>query len=326
MPNTEALLFQNLSTSPDYFVKDGRIIFKDEGAYNSVADSFLNGLEDASLLDSEISPDEYLDNWENEIGFFSFRRSYLTNPNPAGFGDFQDYPIDDVFLMTTLNPNGLVQVGNWIFRMIPETEEVKALHRDNIHLLPHLINPGNDSYPEILNFTYQDEVFEEIEVYGEENKWPCLDPSAAGDSYQTKSEVCPSEGNSFFVKVNLKYNRFGIREKLVLEVKAKHRTSAGDFVGYGNWKVRCRDKHSYTKNASCSFGTPWVSTRKELPENREVEFKPMYHGTRKLEYFYMEVQPFIRDMCSQDFNNGCSQIVSELVTLEDPILIISKPD
>jgi len=125
-----------LSDAPEtivYSLLDGRLKFETEEDFNY----FINYLEEDEIT-----------TWESSIGFYSL---YNTLPDEEKYSVY-----------ATLNTHGIIQVGHYLFKLIPEYKKVLVMSDVNIaHLYElELASEGSDL---IQAFSFNEEVFGKLE-------------------------------------------------------------------------------------------------------------------------------------------------------------------
>lgn len=128
-----------LSDAPEsitYSMIDGRLKFDNEDDFNL----FINYLEEDDIV-----------GWESSIDFHSLYSTLLED---------EKYTV-----YATLNRNGIVQVGHYIFKLIPASRKVLVLSDAAIDHLYEL-EGATDGNSLIQAFSFDDEVFGKLEEQG----------------------------------------------------------------------------------------------------------------------------------------------------------------
>ncbi len=181
--------------------------------------------------------------------FTSYRTSYVleNSLDPIKF-DIDDLPIPDENLSTLLNPDRIIQINPWIFKFEPATEQIFALHSDDINLLSVLKenNEFND-FPEIRTFSYDDEVFAILNQEAEVNAiFGCNEKKASGrNDKDNKNDYDPCNDNDWDLR--LEYDRFGIKESVWIRFKYNTNNHSDDrtlfdFNYDAEMTPKCEDK------------------------------------------------------------------------------------
>jgi len=241
---------------------NNRIAFDDKEHFNSV-NWHLLGLTSpqSTTFEDYLTPSEILDDWESDIEYTSYRREYIesTGSNSKDF-DIDNLSIPEPVLATLVNPQKIVQVGPWIFKLETNSRQVFALNTENIHLLPVLEDNNEfEDYPQIRVFSFEDDVFESLENEGEEQfNWPCLQRYASNNHDPTDEDpYCKNEDTEYKFEFEVRYSRWGIIENLFGRLKHRDdqpwRGGTGDMTFYdlaftGSYTPRCEDTVGFNRD------------------------------------------------------------------------------
>lgn len=241
--------------------------------------------------------------WELENEFISARKIYLTN-NPEA----DSLPLDDKSLMTVLNANYMVGVGNWRFKLNPISKKVFVLPADKLEKFDLLLaEEENDS--DIQVYSFSDDVWGQLSGSAK-----CNEECINADKEKVKEKgYCESNGRKFKSKCKLKYNNFGITKKI--KISFSHRCmmncssvvsgggNAADFtqfsIGYhGSYQKKCAGNGNPDKPI-CFLNiqkTVLCYNDRDYDEN-------IYHGTKCLSDLSLYGYFFWVNMCttSTDF-------------------------
>jgi len=300
-------------------------------------------LNRGSTYDSEYLSDyDKLDTWESEVGFKSLRKHFIDSNYPPNFEpDESELPVPDAILSSLLNPDKIIQITPWIFKFIPVTESVYALHIDNKNLLPVLISEEDfNDYPEISKFTYEDEIFSILDdIHGEGNAiFGCGEKGV--DKRETGTgeiEYCSEDGDAFTYEFTIKYEKFGIDKSLWTEIK--HRDDRAwnqedDITRYdlyyeGHYKPKCRDLQEilYEWNVFNGSVTTCPLNYPAMERKGRTKKINLYKSSRGLSAFYVDSGARIRSGClpKEDFDNGVWICVPSIEVISTGVWTLNRP-
>lgn len=238
------------------------------------------------------------DTWELDNEFISARKVYLTN-NPES----DSLPMDDKSLMTVLNENYMVGIGNWRFKLNPISRKVFVLSADNLNKID-LLMAEDESDEDIVVFSFDDDIWGDLAGSAK-----CNDECANGDKEKIKEKgYCESDTRKFKSKCKLKYNNFGIIKKI--KISFSHRCmlncslvvsgggNAADFtefsVGYsGSYQKKCGGSGNPNKPICFSNFQQTILCYSDRDYDENI-----YHGTKCLSSFNIYGYFYWVNMCT----------------------------
>lgn len=97
----------------DYYVENNILVFKDKEVFKDVLQTLSN------------QPESVLDSFEHANGFTSVR-TYYNELNKFNLAETES-PYRDPYFATVINPQGLVRVGDYYFKLVLEEQSVYAV-------------------------------------------------------------------------------------------------------------------------------------------------------------------------------------------------------
>ncbi len=178
-----------------YSLIDGRLAFESEEDFNTI----VTYIEEEEIID-----------WQNSIGFHSLYTENATETEALG----------DNQVAAVLNNKGIIQVQNYIFKLIPTTRTVLVMSKDNIASLP-ILEAASEGSSIIQSFSFDDEVFSILEEQGgvsPENpddaaKSICRD-RRANEKDDPYSFPYFYGRDNYVYRMNVEYKKIGISVKL----------------------------------------------------------------------------------------------------------------
>ena len=131
----------------------------------------------------------------NEIN----HESWLKFAQNSGDPSLQELVPDDYFA-SLLSKERTIKIGDYIFKINPNTEQVLALHKNNIGQYQDLLNDAVDE-PNILTFSVQDDVLEMVENLVVSAVGDDVLPSISSDCGGVSGDVYPSYSDPYLGKV-----------------------------------------------------------------------------------------------------------------------------
>ncbi len=171
-----------------FSVENNRLVFETEEDYQKCIDILTN-------LDYE----DYT-NFENEIGFISYKTNCLYNK--------KECLINDEVFATLINPEMQIIVEHYLFTIDINSKSVNTYFIDeNCNLKSSDLNRYD-----MLNFSFDDDIFAILKSE-EELK------SISGYCGQEKAEHMYSPGGEGLIYLKVDYNKYGIYNSLVAQMK-----------------------------------------------------------------------------------------------------------
>ena len=274
---------RSLGLTVDVALQNGRLIFDSEEEF----ERGMNDLEDLNVTD-----------WNDSIGFFSLWKQFNTVHTPEEIEEMDSLPIDDEALMAVLNPCGIVQINPWIFKLNSESRRVYVLPAAQNQKIS-LLCSGAPSDPDILDYSFDDDVFGILENGGVVNpESPCQDDCAGKVSKKNDGRYCERQIGLSTVKYErkgkVKYGNWGVWR--ALKMKFKHKCASswcpnGDntkfaFVYEAFWKKKCKGQASAIQTAD-QIINPFTGQLhfNTYFDNKAV--KKFYAGTRCLSDYWV---------------------------------------
>jgi hypothetical protein len=195
--NDQANKLAEAPVNINYFLIDGRLKFTTEEDFNN----FVTYIEDDEIED-----------WQTSIGFSSY---YSTNEQGSE-------ALDDDKVAATLNKYGVIEIDNYLIKLIPTTKTVLVMSKDNIADL-HVLESATDGNTIIQKFTFDDEVFGILEEQGGVNtdnsiakRSSCRDRYANENENHYNHAYARTSSGSINTRYDMKveYKKIGISVKL----------------------------------------------------------------------------------------------------------------
>lgn len=252
------LKMEDLATI-NYELTDGRIALDTEEDFIAL----INGLQDMNLND-----------WEQSIGHVSYRT--MTNLDDV-IQSNQNENNETIFtareLATIMNSNGVLQVGDYIFKLIPDTRKVLTLDLENITNID-LLNNATEGNDLITEFSFDDDIFELLSNANEANSRAiCNEPQARGKhDLDNVSYTCEDE--SRYGRTEVRYQDFGLYHRLSIFFQ-----NSAFLVPYINVN---RVDFEYVYDLRYRCGSNFTRTNHVAYTNCPVATHIVYSGSRSL--------------------------------------------
>ncbi|MBK8442566.1 MAG: hypothetical protein IPL35_03740 [Sphingobacteriales bacterium] len=225
-------------------IEKGILNFKNEAHF----EEYMVSLDDSTKLKS----------LQAMTGFSSLYKTVIagaTDPNAID-EKIEQFNIDDKKLLSTINANHEIIIGEWYFKFFPSSKEIKVYS---------LVNYRANNLTNEQIYSFNDDVFEGLEkgIFGCGET--CKQEKEDGTE---KEEYCTmkNSGNTYQIRLKSIYNSYGVWRKL--QSKFKHKCSSGiscwgiddatSFsVGYNTeWKKRCKNAGAGYKPVVCLDAPP----------------------------------------------------------------------
>lgn len=200
----------NLTQTADVTVKDGRLAFRNRTTYEDAiilppADTTHRQKVDSFALRSAATKISY-------PGFTSMLDAYNKSSNATSRLAGDTMAINDEHLAALVNPQGIIEIGEWIIKINPAKSLVTVLNEKDENLYPDLLN--DVSNPKIYQFSTNDDVLdllEEGQTMGSvnNNRVSILCGGGAAASKTQSSEYTEPTDNRRLIGINA-YKKFGV--------------------------------------------------------------------------------------------------------------------
>lgn len=264
----------------------------------SLQEGILKFIDESTFENYVLQLDvENLDEWEKSINFYSLRS--LINDSNEGISeesqDFTVFPTESMRFCSILNKHGIVQVGDWIFKLNFDNREVWAISEQDKFLVENLMN-NNYSKEKMLKFSFEDDIFDMLDNESAELKRRCKESCA----FSTQDVVpnsddywyCETNGDEYGAELKSDLDNFGIWKHLY--TKFKHRkkgalNASDEYVLFDvyfdyYWKKRCKKE--------TDSGTEYIQVdlwgNLSQPSSGRTYRKDHYEGTRCLSKYSLE--------------------------------------
>lgn len=201
-------------------------IFKTEDGFLKFdsRDLFEKTIEELNDFDGE-----ELDKWANEFDFTSNKMYWTGVVNSKRNSNSTS---TDELLLTLIDKNGLVQIGNSIYRIDSDNElcwtlDATHLEADLDNLIQHKFNEKSMN---VFNSAFQGDVFEEMKKGTVGVKQTALRRRVT--KHQGNDDVVSTDGYTYRADCKVVYQRLGIYCSLVAELKYMRRKTGTS----GLWK------------------------------------------------------------------------------------------
>ncbi|MFD1552446.1 hypothetical protein DNU06_10555 [Putridiphycobacter roseus] len=279
-----------------------------------------------------------------EFESIEYYNSLLNNPNPWSINylvehlqslnfrsllnstqDRDENPIDDDYVLSVLDENQIVKIGEWYIRLNGETEKLYACSDNNTQAY-NLVLAENAGSEDVYEFTVDDDVLRllEDEDYLELWSWGCGERKAKSKESESAIKYTASFNNyDYEMKTKIKYRKFGFYFTLVvwndhLEELPSQNNQTTLRLRYWfqfdncSYAVRCGSSESnyshpwLTHQASSAYG--WLRIEKEYK---------WYSGSTNLKSYYFRVRTRCEDSGVPSGNNLYTTYFTNYVTIQD---------
>lgn len=272
-------------------VVKNRLVFKDAGVYERYLENFQS-------KPSIISEDKFLDSKEETLGFVSLRKEFASLNRNARNGSESTCAPSDPHLASLLNPQGMVQIGKWIFKINLCNKRCYVLDaNDATDALLHEMAKQQPKNAKISFYSTEEDVIDllmagvrgknslsnsgekTLSIFGEDDK------DVEGPVYYDGMKVYPGDDRGK-IKGKVCYQAAGIYFSLI--AKFKYMEKFGEIY----WEAGAPKCIEYTmikyqpKNRSEEVKTPRGN---DCEYNGEVQYRP-YEAMRRLDRYHYEVR------------------------------------
>lgn len=271
---SSALLFTPTGVSVS---SNGYLVFQNEDVY----DSTLNQL--ATLNESE------LDAWENSLGYSSLRQALNTETETFQI-QTENRSANDDLLRTILNPDGVVQIGGYIFKAEADKGYVTELDAADIQHFDDF-NTGTFVTGVTNRFDLDEEdAFDSLATGMRGQNFALRMPLfGTGDKYN--DDVYHGTGENEFIwraDTKLSYQKavfyFSLMGECKLQIKRPNAVFWQGLSGTNNIELKYCDY--YWKNKKNNTGSNPAYYQLSSTTANKLNFRP-YSGNRALKEFYM---------------------------------------
>lgn len=230
---------------PDISVDDNMLVFKSRAIYENYNHSL-------DVIPEKVTIEEHLAKKENALNFLSMRAA--SKGSSKSGRTMADQGVEDDYLGSMLNPDGMIQIGAWIFKIDIPHEKVFALHEKYKSAALASLKKGDTSHDKVKVFSTNEDVLLILEAEGENATSSggrvnilCF---REGGAASRKDGDEPTFGDpSFRLDCKLVYQKAGVyfsiqaKAQLQRQVLGIWYASIGCIDGSygGEWKVKCGD-------------------------------------------------------------------------------------
>lgn len=256
--------------APEVFFKNNYV------AFNSIE------VYDKTIVD--LSKEKTLDDLKqiNENPLSNLKRS----------SDLNEELYDD-FLLSILNEDKIVQIGQWIIKVDMENEIVSVISEDNIDLIKNMVDDVENE--NIYKFTTEDDVLDLLEegskgtINAKQLKgWFCRDPKAIAHR-QTIWPPMPYLGELY---VRIRYYKAGIYYSLYLIAEHSGGFNSGEYVD-----VTIRMGYVFLDRCGRSYDRyPYVQPETKTGRLTGSNYikKKVYESSRNLSKYYADAKFYLK--------------------------------
>ena len=150
-----------------------------------------------------------------------------------------------------LSPEGIIQIGKWIFKIDAENEKVYALHEQNRKLLAELKKDTPAASDKIRVFSTNDEVLSILEDEGARKDILCFrEDGAPSHTMPWISQWTNGAGQECQMFSQVYYQKLGVYFSLAAKAETQYQALLGLWWPYrsgigevhvARWKVKCGD-------------------------------------------------------------------------------------
>ncbi|UZS00049.1 hypothetical protein [Chondrinema litorale] len=272
----EQALLSNIS------LKSNRVVF-------SSIDAYQKFLEDQDV-EQRVNLVNQLNNISSFISLSSLIKADLSLSNGRIAEETLD--LEGTIIADLLNEDGIIEIGEYLFKINMSQEQVLALHRDNLEDSYNALLEGDTNNDDILLFSTNDDVLEMIsngETSSGSNARTALFGCGENGADKDIDEDNEYYGSDRRMVCRVEYQKYGIYFSLIAKVKSQKKV-AGIWVGAGyegenqgldfyvKYKPKCRSE-------VVKQGTVY----EDSGDNNELSKRP-YESTRKLHKYHYEAQ------------------------------------
>lgn len=267
--NSPAMDAQNINVVNGRLVFDNRRSFEEE-----ISSSPSNNNSVARVAKKH---EGFVSMWD----YYKNKKSY----NTRGRISSDTLPVLDDYLATILSPEGLIQIGKWIFKINLPEEKCYVLEESNIESYSDLINENVSNHVRV--FPTSETV---LDVLAEENSAKiskglfCKESGARSENDKEKDISYELEGKVYKFKLKHGYQKAAIYFSLMSKVVfGNYHGGRATIIYTYKYKPKCRDEESNPRYPN------YDATRND-PTGKETErsyTRRHYEGTRGLNKYYL---------------------------------------
>lgn len=230
---------QTPSQNEDIAVKNGYLAFKDRDVFESTIASL--SYDTLSFNPTARKASQSI----NLPGFTSMLDVYLSNPAANTRVTSDTMPINDEVLAALVTPEGIIEIGEWIFKINKINNSVAALHESNSHFLTEL--KSDIANPNIYLFSTNDDILDLLEeglTQGTStSRVSILCGGGAGESNETTQPYTAPAPDKIKLIGSSQYKKFGVYFHLY--------TSVYVVVNEQNGNIIIQHTHAYYYKTNC---------------------------------------------------------------------------
>lgn len=257
----------------DVSAVEGRLVFKDRTSFENYSTSL-------GKVEKGISVEQSLQKMEAKLGFFSMRAAdhdvIVKLPNAR---TMQKAGIEDDYLASMLSPEGIVQIGEWIFKLDIPNEKVYALNEKDQNLIGEL-KKDTPAHDKIQIFSTDDDVLDLLKS-GEKGspagRVALFCRESGADRH--KDDAIIEYGDGYQLDCKIVYQKAGIYFSLQGKVKNQARLIGGVLLDcfeghtmaiehYVKWKPKCRSEEEPGAAIKFSDGNECVLNHRPYESTR----------------------------------------------------------
>ena len=264
----------------DVAVSEGMLVFKTRDVFD-VYNSQLDEVAKGTTLSNHLAQKE------TKLNFLSMRAASQKSISLPGGRTMADQGIEDEYLASMLSPEGLVQIGEWIFKLDMPNKKCYALAQKDEILLGEMKKAAPFS-DKIQAFSTDDEVLDLLENGQKSGRVTGLFCREDGQGEKDDKDFESfGFGGTYRLDCKVVYQKAAIYFSLQAKVKIQYKDGLGIWyaypefpyvTGFYQWKPKCRDEIGRE-----SFGDYAVEETNEISRRA-------YEASRGLNKFWYRVQ------------------------------------
>jgi hypothetical protein len=255
----------------DVVVEEGRLVFHTEADLQAALDS-LSSMDELQL-----------DAWEEQMNFYSMRRSY------KDANQTDELPIADPVVATLLSPQAILQVGENAYKVDKKNESVFVVKDVNSVTLRELEKGENGRG--VLRYSTDDDVIPLVE--GESGATRCSETSSASRYW---SWTCPFTNHQYQSRrllIEHANNNFGVSFSLEVKCSMQKPPQPGSskWTSYfcNGYQIRADQIYTHRKPRCKPFESSWETGQYITTSgNTNYFYRKPYYRTRGLYKYYIK--------------------------------------
>lgn len=295
--STKPIGEKSINNAMRYSTDNRMLIFKTTEDYEAVIAEIGSGGEQAFI-------DEVV-----QLNYTSYAEELASKG-----GSTVDLIADDV-MSAILNKDGVVQIGDYVYRINKSTEKVFVLPASKISAYDELVAESKTN-PDVRKFSTSDEVIDLAEsgAAGEQKGLFCSDRKA-NEHNQSSNVVKLMDSPLVDMYIKASYNKFGVY--FTLKAEGKHPTVSWSLYKFyfqvenSSWAKRC--------GSSCdNYSHPWLTKSSGTQSNNvQTEKYLFFNGMRQLKNYHFKVRFRGENWLQPSGSNAYTTYFTEYVMIED---------